>query len=285
MITKELFESWSALKNRVSALTDENRRAQLEEPLGADKFLFRGESDATWELKPTLHRDSDNIKTLEEYYEVIQKIKPELESFNNINSPEIEEDIEIEKYLKYCRNSEIRLTPPPYYEFLVYLRHHGCPSPLLDWTRSLYIAAYFACDGVKDKKSDDLIAIYMYQECSRGSKGTFSTEPRIETFGPTIKTHNRHHSQQAEYTMALHYRPNLGGTPTWHLADYALVTQQTHNPDQDKLWKLMMPASGAKEALKQLEQDNIRISTLFGTENKSSPADKLVKNLSKKYFC
>jgi hypothetical protein len=32
----------------------------------------------------------------------------------------------------------------PGYEYMAYLRHHGFPSPLLDWTRSPYIAAYFA---------------------------------------------------------------------------------------------------------------------------------------------
>jgi hypothetical protein len=30
------------------------------------------------------------------------------------------------------------------YEYLAHLRHRGFPSPLLDWTRSLYVAAYFA---------------------------------------------------------------------------------------------------------------------------------------------
>jgi len=32
----------------------------------------------------------------------------------------------------------------PAYEFMAYLRHNGFPSPLLDWTRSPYVAAYFA---------------------------------------------------------------------------------------------------------------------------------------------
>lgn len=32
---------------------------------------------------------------------------------------------------------------PPGYEFMIYLRHHGFPSPLLDWSRSPYVAAFF----------------------------------------------------------------------------------------------------------------------------------------------
>src|SRR5579871_975887 len=32
----------------------------------------------------------------------------------------------------------------PGYDYMAYLRHHGFPSPLLDWTRSPYVAAFFA---------------------------------------------------------------------------------------------------------------------------------------------
>ena len=44
---------------------------------------------------------------------------------------------------------------------MAYLRHHGFPSPLLDWSRSAYVAAYFAFNKAVEA-SNGRVSIYVF---------------------------------------------------------------------------------------------------------------------------
>lgn len=148
---------------------------------------------------------------------------------------------------------------------MAYLRHHGFPSPLLDWTQSPYVAAFFAVrfsTGVnrQQEDADADAAISYYQEYWDGGKGWGEDEPHIIGLGPNIVTTPRHFRHQSRYTIC---RVLQNG---WY--SYANHEEVFQKGDvyQDVLTKYRIPASQRKEFLDRLSLMNITAYTLFGNE-------------------
>ncbi|WP_054773445.1 FRG domain-containing protein [Methylogaea oryzae] len=107
-------------------------------------------------LDTTLSREYPKLNRLSDYYHLISKIKPEVEVFTNHIWPNIDV-VAIERRLEAY--DSLRLDFLPVCEYLIYLRHHGFPSPFLDWSRSLYVAAFFAFQ----KAEADRVAVFVSQ--------------------------------------------------------------------------------------------------------------------------
>jgi hypothetical protein len=156
-------------------------------------ILFRGQADAEWSLSTTLERRAGGPFHVLSYLECAIRHRSEIESFTGVRwnipaFPELKNDVD-----DWPGRSFIRL---PAYDYLVYLRHHGFPSPLLDWTESPYVAAYFAYSEPLENDR----AVFSFIDNTDGSKGGVVGDALITQHGPHVMTDKRHFAQKAWYT-------------------------------------------------------------------------------------
>jgi hypothetical protein len=247
------FGSWSELEAHLKEMTASN---EVVAGLGFGYYshlLFRGQASNGWPLETTLERARPKNTHLSEYYRALAIAKTQIETFTSRRWDDLDYEVLAKQLSEY---DGLRFSSLPGYDFLVYLRHHGFPSPLLDWSRSLYVAAYFAFNA----PIGDRVAIFAYQEHGGSGKASSSSSPQIMVLGPNVRSHPRHFLQQGEYTMCLQF---IDGT--WHFVPHSRVFEKGVET-QDKLWKFTVPASEAWKVTKQLDAYNINAFSLFQSE-------------------
>jgi len=224
-------------------------------------LLFRGQSDSSLDLTSTLERNVGGpIFSFTEYEQlIIGRVGPSVKSFANVEIPEYSED----RFKSYENMDGLSfgvglLLTPAVMEYMVYLRHHGFPSPLLDWSRSQYVAAFFAFRNVD--KSSHVRSIYIYCETPTGITSGRVGEPTIKRTGNYIPAHHRHFWQQSDYTICASYESNR-----WQYDSHQKVFNNRLNR-QDLLWKFNIPSSERMKVLKKLDQYNLNAYSLMGSE-------------------
>jgi hypothetical protein len=232
-------------------------------------LLFRGQGNSAWQLETTLerHRPAASL-SMERYYTSIWAAKPQIEA----HTQQTWKILYLPTYRKYARDSDAGLyfkARFPGYEYMVYLRHHGFPSPLLDWSRSPYVAAFFAFREVGDDAGR--VAIYAYRETDGVGKVGMVGAPAIEVRGPYVRTHRRHFLQQCQYTVCMQFR-QTEPLAEWHYASHESVfatppAGSVHNTEgQDLLWKFTLPRTERERVLAYLDEHNLNAYSLFGSD-------------------
>ncbi|KGJ90715.1 FRG domain-containing protein [Colwellia psychrerythraea] len=218
-----------------------------------NKYYFRGQSDSSWKLKTSFHRSITNKNISMEKYltSIMQDVNHQVSSFDKpVNLTDSQE----------------------FGNLLARLQHHGFPTPLLDWTLSPYIAAYFAFKGASlTPKPNEMVSVFIFDIDRWGS--TFKAQSDllipsefVSNFVPFVTDNPRMSRQMGVTTLT-----NVSDLQTF-------ILSKRHNVGGELLWQFDMPASERSHVMKELNLMGINDMTMF------PDFDGLCKHLKEVHF-
>ncbi len=108
----------------------------------SDEFVYRGQS-SNWPLQTSYHRQG--------YADLVSYLDNQI--------PELEHHINAVSKHPYNNKDDRSLGA-----LLSLAQHHGYPTPLLDWTKSPYVAAFFAFQNEESLKKGGRISVFVFNE-------------------------------------------------------------------------------------------------------------------------
>lgn len=248
-------DTWEEFEELLLVFDQYRENLDEKTDLYVSNYLYRGQANHEWGLETTLERfTSKKDLSFSKYYRFALAAQPRIETFTGENWPLVPPS-DFNKWL--AKQDPLMLTDFMQYEYFAYLRHHGFPSPFLDWSMSPYVALFFALQNSKEDYKYS--SVYIYLEYTGGAKLAGGDEPFIHVLGPYAKIHKRHYLQQSCYTICSTKTDN---DFVFHEHDH-FYKHQKYN--QDRIYKINIPITEKNIFLNKLNKMNINAFSLIGS--------------------
>ena len=219
------------------------------------KWIFRGQSDASWNLESSLHRAFEEAQAI---HEISNNKKKSL-------NKEEHEKVMIDRF-KCSAHLYLHSLPKDddILSWLSLMQHHGAPTRLLDFTFSYYIALFFALEF---GENDAVVYCINHQAIKNDDDDQFgkkrqemyanilndhndSDDPFLRAFEPTF-SNQRLLSQQGLFVAINNH-------------EYTHETLLTaYDLEDDDVQKFIIPKNLRYSGLRKLNQMNINSTNIY----------------------
>ncbi|MEP7135956.1 MAG: FRG domain-containing protein [Chloroflexota bacterium] len=243
-------DSWSHFEKIIEKSLLEGTRE-----LRAGPSVYRGHANAAWHLETTLERAIGLDQPVSAYFRNIERIQLQIETFVDRNLDFPTEQDYANSVMAHALYNKSVIT------YLQYLRHFGYPSPLLDWSYSPFVAAYFAFRDVTNKAE----SVAIYELLVAGDMGQLPIEERARIYPvyASARRNKRHYLQQSFYTVC--YK-KINGDVHYASHEDPSAMGEKNGYSGEPIIKYILPAGERVKALHSLEAYNINSYSLMGTE-------------------
>ncbi|MCB4792796.1 MAG: FRG domain-containing protein [Elusimicrobia bacterium] len=246
--------TWEDVENKIIEIkSDHNQNHGV---------IFRGQSDSRWNLESSLERFGIKNCSINKYSEFINSFYEKI--YKEPLCVQCPKKLDFIDHQKLIEAGDIPLN-----DYMVYLRHYGFPSPLLDWSEDKDVAAFFAF-ATPEREGVKYSSIFVYYHFSAQLVG--DSQPDFVLKSSKNRLIERDKIQKTCFTVA--YKNNRNLKTAEYVPFMDILNKETESQDhgsykimnKPKIVKIKIPRTEKYKILTIVNKRNINYYSLFKSE-------------------